>query len=85
MTPAIPTPTEQALQKIVAVKLRCAPEAVPLDEPLLEKLELDSFDLMEVVLQIEAAFDPVVISDKSAEELSTLREIATYIDAQTPA
>ncbi len=75
-----PTATERKLQQIVAPKLRCAPEEVPLDKPLLKELELDSFDLMEVVLQIENAFSSVIISDRSAEELSTLREIATYID-----
>lgn len=77
-----PTPTERKLQEIVAAKLRCAPQDVPLDHSLLGALPLDSFDLMEIVLHIEQAFDPVSIADKSAEELSTLREIAAYIDRQ---
>lgn len=76
------TPTERKLQEIVAAKLRCAPQDVPLDHALLGDLPLDSFDLMEIVLHIEQAFEPVSIADKSAEELSTLREIAAYIDGQ---
>ena len=73
---------EQKLQAIVAPKLRVAPEQVPLDKSLLEDLNLDSFDLMTVILEIEEAFTPVTISDKSAEELLTLRELAAYIDKE---
>jgi acyl carrier protein len=75
-------PTEQKLQAIVAPKLRISPEQVPLDKSLLEDLSLDSFDLMTVILEIEEAFTPVSISDKSAEELLTLRELAAYIDQE---
>ena len=76
------TNTEQKLRAIVAPKLRVPPEQVPLDKSLLEELNLDSFDLMTVILEIEEAFAPVTISDKSAEELLTLRELATYIDKE---
>jgi acyl carrier protein len=76
------TPTERKLQAIVAPKLRVSPEQVPLDKSLLEDLNLDSFDLMTVILEIEEAFAPVTISDKSAEELLTLRDLAAYIDSE---
>ena len=74
------TPTEQKLQSIVAAKLQVAPDQVPLDASLIDGLSLDSFDLMAVILEIEEEFAPVTISDKSAEELRTLREVAAYID-----
>jgi acyl carrier protein len=35
---------------------------------------------MSVILEIEEEFALVTISDKSAEELHTLREVAAYID-----
>ena len=76
------TPTEQKLQAIVAPKLRVPPEQVSLDKSLLEDLNLDSFDQMMVILEIEEAFAPVTISDKSAEEFLTLRELAAYIDGE---
>lgn len=76
------TPTERKLQAIVAPKLRVSPEQVPLDKSLLEDLNLDSFDQMTVILEIEEVFAPVTISDKSAEELLTLRELAAYIDRE---
>lgn len=76
------TPTERKLQAIVAPKLRVSPEQVPLDKSLIEDLNLDSFDLMTAILEIEEAFSPVTISDKSAEELLTLRDLAAYIDRE---
>ena len=76
------TPTEQKLQSIVAAKLQVAPEQVPLDASLMDDLSLDSFDLMAVILEIEEDFAPVTVSDKSAEELRTLREVAAYIDRE---
>jgi len=77
-----PTPTEQRLQALVAERLKIGPRRVPLDQSLLEDLGLDSFDVMGIILEIEEAFAPVTISDKSAEELKTLREVAAFIDAQ---
>ncbi len=76
------TPTEQKLQAIVAPRLKLLPEQVPLDQSLVEDLSLDSFDIMEVILEIEETFAPVSIADKSAEELMTLRDVAHYIDSE---
>ncbi len=74
------TPTQRELQAIVAAKLQVKPEQVPLDESLLEDLGLDSFDVISVVVEIEQRFPPVTLSDKSAEKLRTLRDVASYID-----
>lgn len=76
------TPTEQKLQAIVAPKLKLLPEQVPLDQSLVEDLSLDSFDIMEVILEIEETFAPVSIAGKSAEELMTLHDVAHYIDSE---
>ncbi len=76
------TPTEQKLQAIVAPRLKLLPEQVALDQSLVEDLSLDSFDVMEVILEIEETFAPVSIADKSAEELMTLRDVAHYIDSE---
>lgn len=78
------TPTERRLQEIAAERLEVRPEQIDLDLNLMDGLGLDSFDLMSIVLEIEEAFAPVELSDKSVEELSTLREVAAYIDANRP-
>jgi acyl carrier protein len=78
----ITTSTALKLQAIVAPRLKLLPEQVPLDQSLVEDLSLDSFDVMEVILEIEETFAPVSIADKSAGELMTLREVAQYIDGE---
>ena len=76
------TATERALQAIVAAKLQVEPEQVPLDQSLIDDIGLDSFDVVTVILEIEEHFPPVTLSDKSAERLRTLREVAAYIDVE---
>ncbi len=76
-----PTPTELRLQQVVSQKLKIDPSEVPLDRGLMEDLGLDSLDVVEVILEIEQHFQPVAIwGQSSAEELTTLREVASYID-----
>jgi acyl carrier protein len=76
------TPTEQELQAMAARRLEVEPSQVDLDARLLGDLGLDSFDLIGVVLEIETAFHPVSVANKSAEEIKTLRELAAYIDEE---
>jgi len=74
------TLTERELQAIAARRLEVEPSRVDLDARLLGDLGLDSFDLIGVVLEVETAFHPVSLADKSADEIKTLRELAAYID-----
>lgn len=76
------TPTERKLQSLVATKLKIDPAEVSLERSLLDDLGLDSFDVMDVVLEIETAFAPATLSDEKAQGLKTLREVASYIDDQ---
>lgn len=76
------TPTELKLQAIVAAKLQIDPALVSLDQTLTADLGLDSFDLMEVILEIEQAFPPLSLAADSAQNLKTLREVAAYIDSR---
>ncbi len=78
------TPTETRLQAIVANRLKTNPAQVSLDQVITNDLGLDSFDLMEVVLEIEQAFPPVSLADEAVQNLKTLRELAAYIDSQHP-
>jgi acyl carrier protein len=76
------SPIELQLQSIVARKLKIDPALVPLDKSILEELGLDSMDTLEVAMTIERDFAPVTISDKSAGELTTLRQVAVYIERE---
>ena len=76
------TPTEQQIQELIAGRLKIPADEVPVDRDLLEEIGLDSFDLMDAVLEIEELFPPVSLSDKDAEELRTIRDLATFIDRE---
>ena len=72
--------TERRLQEIVAKKLKVAPADVPTDRALLE-LDLDSLDVIRAIGEIEEAFPPVRIP-MDAEGITTLAELAEYVDAE---
>ena len=77
---------EERVLAIVATKLKVPPEQVPLDEPIIGGLGLDSYEAMEVVLDIESAYDHVSLTEADARELTTLRQDIDYIEhtASTP-
>jgi acyl carrier protein len=76
------TAIEQQLKAIVGRKLKVHPDQVPLDVDLLEEMALDSFDVIGVIVEIEDVFAPIRIAESKAEELKTLRDVATYIDQE---
>jgi acyl carrier protein len=76
------TRTELKLQAIVAARLKIDQAQVSLDHVLTEELGLDSFDLMDIILEIEQAFPPLSLADEAAKNLRTLREVALYIDGR---
>lgn len=77
---------EERVLAIVAAKMKVPPEQVPLDEPIIGGLGLDSYEAMEVVLDIESAYDHVSLTEADARELTTLRQVIDYIEhtASTP-
>lgn len=74
------TLTERKLQALVAARLKVDQAQVSLDRIITEELGLDSFDLMDIILEIEQAFAPLSLADEAAKNLRTLREVAAYID-----
>jgi acyl carrier protein len=80
-----PTPTERTLQAIVAKRIDLAADDVPLDQPLLEAMGLDSFNLMMIILDVETAFSPLSLSEQPLEKLRTLADMAALIDRELAA
>jgi acyl carrier protein len=76
------TLTEQKLQTLIAARLHLDPTQVSLDQTLTADLGLDSFDLMEVILELDQAFPPLSLADEAVQNLQTLRQLAAYIDNQ---
>ena len=82
MANASVSPTERRIQEILAPRLQVHPEHVPVDLALLDELGLESFEVVEAVLEIERIFAPATIADHSGDELRTIREVAACVDRQ---
>jgi acyl carrier protein len=58
-----------------------APEAISLSSSFSEDLGLDSLDVVELVMELEAEFD-ITIPDPDAERIVTLEDAIRYIEEQ---
>jgi acyl carrier protein len=71
---------ERQLREIVSRRLRIPPDEVPLDKSITSELELDSMDVIRVVLDIEEAFAPLDLSKLDGTEIHTLEGLAKHIE-----
>ena len=68
----------EKLKQIVVNELGADELAVRMDASFEEDLEADSLDLVELVMEIEEAFD-IKIPDEDAEGLTTVANLVEYI------
>lgn len=69
----------ETLQEVIAENLSIEPELVKLDSNLESDLGVDSFDLVELVMNCEEKYG-VSIPDEVANELYTPRLILDYLN-----
>lgn len=55
------------------------PSEITPDTDLIDDLNADSLDAVEIIMDIEDAFD-VTISDEDANNIRTIQDIVTYIE-----
>ncbi len=70
------------IEKIIAEQLNIDIDAVTDDKNLMEDLGADSLDTVQIVMELEEAFD-VEITDEDAETLVTIGAIKKYIEENT--
>tara|TARA_Y100000768_G_C23896723_1_gene642989 strand:- start:821 stop:1036 length:216 start_codon:yes stop_codon:yes gene_type:complete len=70
------------IEKIIAEQLDIDIDAVTDDKNLMEDLGADSLDTVQIVMELEEAFD-VEITDEDAETLVTIGAIKKYIEENT--
>tara|TARA_A100001035_G_C27360087_1_gene310972 strand:- start:150 stop:365 length:216 start_codon:yes stop_codon:yes gene_type:complete len=70
------------IEKIIAKQLNIDIDAVTDDKNLMEDLGADSLDTVQIVMELEEAFD-VEITDEDAETLVTIGAIKKYIEENT--
>ncbi len=69
---------EQA-QKVIAEQLKIDPAQVKPESRLVEDLHADSLDIVELVMELENAFD-IQIPDEEMPNLSTVQDVVNYIE-----
>lgn len=69
----------EKLKGIVVERLGVDAGDVTLEASFTEDLGADSLDVVELVMELEDAFD-VEITDEDAEKLKTVQDVITYIE-----
>lgn len=67
--------------EIIADELNVDVANIKEETRLKEDLNVDSLDVVELVMRLEETFD-VSVSDEAAAKLSTVKDIVTYIESQ---
>ena len=69
----------EKLRCLLAEQLDVEPEQIGMDTHIINDLGADSLDLVELMMALEDEFD-LVITDETARELFTVREITEFIE-----
>ena len=69
----------EKLRALLADQLGIAIEDINMDTHIINDLGADSLDLVELIMALEDEFD-LVITDDTARELYTVREITEFIE-----
>jgi len=69
----------EKLRALLADQLGISADEIEMDTHIINDLGADSLDLVELMMAMEDEFN-LVITDESARELYTVREITEYIE-----
>ncbi len=69
----------ERLRKLLAEQLDIEIDQINMDTHIINDLSADSLDLVELIMALEDEFD-LVITDETARELYTVREITEFIE-----
>jgi acyl carrier protein len=70
--------TFERLQSIIINNLEIQPSEVTLSSSFIDDLQVDSLDIMDLVIALENAFD-VTIPDSALDAFVTIKDVADYI------
>jgi acyl carrier protein len=73
--------TLNRIQSIIAAALEIAPSRVMLPTSFIDDLHVDSFDMIELIMACEDAFD-IMIPDSAVETIVTVQNAVDYIKQQ---
>ena len=73
------TSKEERIKSIIVEQLGVNEDQVSPDAKLMEDLGADSLDAVELIMEIEEAFE-IEIPEEEAEKLTTLNKIAEFVN-----
>jgi acyl carrier protein len=73
--------TFERVRSIVVNRLGVDPRKVTLATSLIDDLEVDSLEQLELIMELEDAFD-VMISDRVAETIVIIQDAVNYVERQ---
>ena len=68
----------EKIQKIIAEELCVEQDRIPLQADFLEDLEMDSLDVVEIIMSLEDEFG-VEIPDDEIEGIKTVEDLVNYL------
>ncbi|MCF7927385.1 MAG: acyl carrier protein [Candidatus Izimaplasma sp.] len=71
----------EKLKGIIVEELGVDPKDVTLDADLSDDLGADSLDAVELIMEIEDAFD-ISVNDDAAQEFKTVKQIVDFIEKE---
>ncbi len=74
--------TEKRLKEIIIKQMDVGERPVTLETSFVNDLDADSLDIVELVMELEDAFD-VSIPDEDAEKIQTVGDTVKYINEHT--
>ena len=77
----------EKVRSAIVAQLGCDPEKVTMDALLIDDLKADSLDIVELIFNLEEAFDISIVEGEEAnmEQLKSVGDFVKYIEAQSKA
>ncbi len=77
----------EKVRDAIVAQLGCDPQKVTPDALLIDDLKADSLDIVEMIFNLEEAFDISIVDgdEENMEQLKTVGDIVRYIEEQTKA
>lgn len=70
----------ETIKKAIAKTLGCSEDKIALDSSLVDDLGVDSLDVVELGMEIEAATG-VVIQDEDLPNMKTVQDLVDYVES----
>jgi acyl carrier protein len=80
-----PQQIDEQVKEIICVQSLAEEKEVTPDASLRDDLDMDSLDLVEMVMALEEEFDLTEIPDETAEGFKTVQEVIDYVTKRVSA